>query len=61
MYLVSLGDFRKWKMVNGENPIAKGFGLCLFDYVYVFLEHKNLVKYIKYLRPEKKWKEEFLS
>ena len=38
VYMISLGDFRKAKMVNGENPIAKGFGYCLFDYVYVFLE-----------------------
>ena len=43
IYLVSYGDFRKGKMVRGENPIAKGLGICLFDYVYVFVEPLNEV------------------
>lgn len=36
--MISFGDFRKSKMVRGENPIAKGLGVCLFDYVYIFVD-----------------------
>jgi hypothetical protein len=35
--MVSYGDFRKGKIVQGENPLAKGLGVCLFDYVYIFV------------------------
>ena len=37
-YMISFGDFRKGKMVRGQNPIAKGLGICLFDFVYLFLD-----------------------
>lgn len=37
IYMVSYGDFRKGKIVMGENPLAKGLGMCLFDYVYIFV------------------------
>jgi hypothetical protein len=40
IYLVSYGDIRKWKMIYGENPIAKSLDLCMFDYVFLFLEAK---------------------
>jgi hypothetical protein len=53
LYLVSVGDFRKGKIVNGENPIAKGLGLCLFDYVYVFVEERNQVPFFVSFRPRK--------
>ena len=40
VYMISIGDFRKDKIIVGENPIAKGLGVCLFDYVYFFIEEK---------------------
>ena len=36
--MVSFGDFRRGKMIYGENPIARGFGVCIFDFVYFFVE-----------------------
>lgn len=39
--LTSFGDIRANKFVFGENPIAKEFGVCLFDYVFIFLVKKN--------------------
>jgi hypothetical protein len=38
VYLISFGDFRKGKMVRGQNPLAYGLGVCLFDYVYIFID-----------------------
>ena len=35
--LVSFGDVRGEKMVYGESPISKTFGVCMFDYVYAFV------------------------
>lgn len=29
---------RKGKFSFGQNPISKAFGVCMFDYVYLFVE-----------------------
>lgn len=41
MMLTSFGDIRANKFVYGENPIAKEFGVCMFDYVFFFLVKKG--------------------
>jgi hypothetical protein len=38
LYMVSFGDFQKGKLVRGRNPLAEGLGVCLFDYVYIFMD-----------------------
>lgn len=39
--LVSFGDIRSQKFVYGENPISKQFGICMFDYVFLFVTAHN--------------------
>lgn len=39
--LTSFGDIRADKFVYGENPIAKEFGVCMFDYVFIFLVRRS--------------------
>lgn len=39
--LTSFGDIRANKFVYGQNPIAKEFGVCMFDYVFIFLVRKG--------------------
>lgn len=53
--MISFGDFRKGKMIRGENPIAKGLGVCLFDYVFVFLDEIPQVNF-KLFRLKEEWK-----
>lgn len=55
--MISFGDFRKGKMIRGENPIAKGLGVCLFDYVFVFLDEIPQVN-SKLFRLKEEWKAE---
>lgn len=56
--MISFGDFRKRKMVKGENPLAKGLGICLFDYVYIFLDDFQNVKYCLIFRLVNEWNQE---
>ena len=39
--LVSFGDMRVEKFAYGENPISAELGICMFDYVYLFLRPKD--------------------
>lgn len=45
--LVSFGDIRQNKYVFGENPIALDFGVCMFDYVFLFITMETKNKYLK--------------
>jgi hypothetical protein len=36
--MISFGDFQKGKLVKGQNPLAEGLGVCLFDSVSIFLD-----------------------
>lgn len=44
--MVSFGDIRQNKFIYGENPLAKYFGICMFDFVFLFVEEKKFVQYI---------------
>ena len=35
--LKSFGDIRANKVVYGESPLSREFGVCLFDYVFAFV------------------------
>jgi hypothetical protein len=55
VYMISFGDFRKNKMVIGENPLAKGLGVCLFDFVYIFVDDMLTVCFLSYFRRKGEW------
>lgn len=38
--LVSFGDIRSDKFVYGESPISTEFGVCMFDYVFMFVTNQ---------------------
>jgi hypothetical protein len=39
--LLSFGDIRMDKFVYGESPISAEFGVCMFDYVFMFITKES--------------------
>ena len=55
VFMISFGSFMKAKFHNGENPLARAFGKCLFDEVYLWVEEPLVVRERRCRHTESYW------